>query len=71
VNAVFLDTVGLVALWDEDDQWHAFAETAMTRIVAGRARCVTTSCVLLECGNASARRGSRHGSEPGRRGLGP
>jgi len=23
MNTVFLDTVGLVALWDEADQWHA------------------------------------------------
>jgi len=23
VNGVFLDTVGLLGLWDEDDQWHS------------------------------------------------
>jgi len=56
VNEVFLDTVGLVALWDESDQWHAAAERAMAEVVAQRARCVTTSYVLLECGNAAARR---------------
>ena len=28
MNAVFLDTVGLLALWDEGDQWHTAAETA-------------------------------------------
>jgi len=25
MNAVFLDTVGLLALWDTADQWHAAA----------------------------------------------
>jgi predicted nucleic acid-binding protein len=25
---VFLDTVGLIAVWDTSDQWHAAAETA-------------------------------------------
>lgn len=26
MNAVFLDTVGLLALWDKSDQWHDLAE---------------------------------------------
>ncbi len=33
---VFLDTVGLIALWDTDDQWHAAAESAYKRIVSQR-----------------------------------
>jgi len=56
MNAVFLDTVGLLALWDLADQWHAAAEAAFERIVAGRLRTLTTTFVLLECGNAAARR---------------
>jgi hypothetical protein len=28
MTPVFLDTVGLIALWDKDDQWHGSAETA-------------------------------------------
>lgn len=56
MNAVFLDTVGLLALWDEDDQWHPGAETAFRQIVHERARLITSSFILLECGNAAARR---------------
>ena len=53
---VFLDTVGLVALWDEDDQWHPAANAGFGRLLAERANFITTTFVLLECGNASARR---------------
>jgi predicted nucleic acid-binding protein len=56
VNAVFLDTVGLLAVWDEDDQWHAAAEAAYHQIVGQRLPVMTTTFVLLECGNSSARR---------------
>jgi hypothetical protein len=28
MNPVFLDSVGLIAVWDTDDQWHAVADTA-------------------------------------------
>ncbi|HXG11747.1 MAG TPA: PIN domain-containing protein [Gemmataceae bacterium] len=56
MNAVFLDTVGLLALWDVADQWHAAAEAAYQAIVARRRPFVTTTFVLLECGNAAARR---------------
>jgi predicted nucleic acid-binding protein len=56
MNSVFLDTVGLLALWDEDDQWHAAAERAFAGLVREHARLVTSGFVLLECGNAAARR---------------
>ena len=56
MTTVFLDTVGLLALWDTSDQWHAAAETAFAGIVRARSRLVTTTFVLLECGNAAARR---------------
>ncbi len=58
--AVFLDTVGLLALWDESDQWHAAAEHAFERLSTRNATLITTSFVLLECGNAAARRPYRH-----------
>jgi predicted nucleic acid-binding protein len=56
VNTVFLDTVGLIALWDETDQWHKAAQQAYAEIRKLRFRGVTTAAVLLECGNAAARR---------------
>ena len=59
MNTVFLDTVGLVANWDTDDQWHTAAEEAYRRLIEQRRTLVTTSFVLLECGNTSARRSFR------------
>ena len=56
MRTVFLDTVGLLALWDESDQWHSAAQSAFERLRSERASMLTTSFVLLECGNAAARR---------------
>lgn len=53
---VFLDTVGLVALWSKNDQWHAAAEASYAKLLGSGADLVTTNYVLLECGNAAARR---------------
>lgn len=53
---VFLDTVGLLALWDRSDQWHDAAERAFAQLTAARRGLLTTTYVLLECGNAAARR---------------
>jgi predicted nucleic acid-binding protein len=55
VNAVFLDTVGLIPLWNGSDQWHTPAEEAHALIRQLRSNLVTTTHVLLECGNAVAR----------------
>lgn len=55
-DAVFLDTVGVLALLDERDQWHAAAEAAWAGITAEGADLLTTPSVLAECGNAAARR---------------
>jgi predicted nucleic acid-binding protein len=54
VNAVFLDTVGLLAPWDIADQWHAAAAAAYQQVVAQRRPLVTTTFVLLDRGNAAA-----------------
>ena len=35
-EGVFLDTVGLVALWDVADQWHTEAEAAFKTIATRR-----------------------------------
>jgi predicted nucleic acid-binding protein len=56
MNTVFLDTVGLIAVWDEADQWHAAAEAAFGQIMSERRPFVTTTFILLECGNYAARR---------------
>jgi predicted nucleic acid-binding protein len=56
MNPVFLDTVGLVALWNVADQWHLAADQAFAQIHARRRSTVTTTFVLLECGNTAARR---------------
>jgi hypothetical protein len=56
MTPIFLDTVGLLAIWDIDDQWHNAAEGAYRQIVSARQPVVTTTFILLECGNAAARR---------------
>ena len=56
MKTVFLDTVGLLALWDESDQWQAAASAAWAVVNVPGTRFVTTPHVLLECGNAAARR---------------
>jgi predicted nucleic acid-binding protein len=60
MNGVFLDTVGLLAVWDTSDQWHALAEQIFDRLLRDNIPLVTTSFVLLECGNAASRRPYRH-----------
>ena len=56
MNAVFLDTVGLIAVWDSTDQWHDAATPIYDRLLKQHRRLITTPQVPLECGNASARR---------------
>src|SRR4051812_42453440 len=56
MKTVFLDTVGLLASWDASDQWHSLAIRALNVIDQPHIRTVTTTFVLLECGNAAARR---------------
>jgi uncharacterized protein len=56
MNPVFLDTVGLLALWNRHDQWHAAAKRAFDALVATERGFLTTTFVLLECGNAATRR---------------
>lgn len=53
---VFLDTVGLLALWDESDQWHEAAQSGFNQMLGSQANIITSIFVLLECGNAAARR---------------
>ncbi len=55
-DAVFLDSVGLIAVWNADDQWNAAARPVFAELVKEKAGLVTTTYILLECGNATARR---------------
>ncbi|MGA2232085.1 MAG: hypothetical protein ABSH22_14405, partial [Tepidisphaeraceae bacterium] len=55
MNIVFLDTVGLIALWDETDQWNEPAAAAMKSIGTPGTQFITTPYILLECANALAR----------------
>jgi len=56
MRTVFLDTVGLIALWNKNDQWHTAAMAVFQTLTPGTVRLVTTSYVLLECANDAARR---------------
>ncbi len=56
MNDVFIDTVGLIAVWDKADQWHRLADAVYRRLLSRGHRLVTTETVLFECGNAAARR---------------
>ncbi len=69
MNAVFADTVGLLALWDRSDQWHEAADAAYQEVVGERLAILTTSFVLLECGNSAARRPYRRQVDRLRRDL--
>lgn len=56
MRAAFLDTVGMLAIWDVADQWHSAAEQAFDELLRNNISLVSTSFVLMECGNAAARR---------------
>jgi hypothetical protein len=56
MNQVFLDTVGLIAVWDKGDQWHNDAEPVFFSLVKSGRAMLTTTLILYECGNTAARR---------------
>ena len=60
MTPVFLDTVGLVAVWERADQWHTAASDAFRSLLGSGVPLVTTPQVLLECGNACVRRPCRN-----------
>lgn len=60
MNDIFLDTVGLIAVWDQADQWHVAADAAYRNLLSEGRRLMTTEAILLECGNAASRRPYRH-----------
>jgi predicted nucleic acid-binding protein len=60
MKRVFLDIVGLIATWDEADQWHDVASAALAALDADEAELLTTALVLYECGNAGSRKPFRN-----------
>ena len=54
MNPILLDTVGLIALWNRNDQWHLSAKRTFDDLIAAGSDFITTIAVLLECGNAAA-----------------
>jgi len=55
VSDVFLDTVGMVAILNRADQWHAPASKALGVLEAGRKGFITTDLIFYEAGNVLAR----------------
>lgn len=60
MSGVFLDTVGLLGFWNEDDQWHPQASAVFRELRRLRSRVFTTSYIIAECANATARWTDRH-----------
>ena len=55
MNGVFLDTVGLVAIANADDQWNAVATRTFEQLVKAGGPLVTSSLVLIEVGDGLSR----------------
>ena len=55
MNPVFLDTSGLVAVVNTDDQWYISAQTVWQDLIASNVSLVTTSLVLVELGDGLSR----------------
>lgn len=56
MRTILLDPVGLLALWDESEQWHPAAVRAFNQLAGEAVVLTTTSLVLAETANAAARR---------------
>lgn len=52
---IFLDTSGLIAFANKDDQWHSEASRAWSELITSPAILVTTSLVLIEIGDGLSR----------------
>ena len=60
MSPVFLDTSGLIAVVNSDDQWHSKVSEAWRDLIARRVPLLTTSLVLIELGDGLSRVGERH-----------
>lgn len=52
---VFLDTSGLIAVANADDQWHEAAQRVWSRLFASGVPLVTTSLIWIEIGDGLSR----------------
>ncbi len=59
MSLVFLDTSGLIAVVNTDDQWHDSAEAVWRELIASNASLISTSLVLIELGDGLSRIGQR------------
>ena len=55
MTSVFLDTSGLIALVNTDDQWHRKAEIVWAKLSESAARLITSSLVLIELADGLSR----------------
>jgi predicted nucleic acid-binding protein len=55
VNRVFLDTLGLIAVVNIDDQWHSQAESTWQELLRANTSFLTTSLVLIEVADGLSR----------------
>lgn len=53
--SVFLDTSGLIAVVNTDDQWHSKAEAIWAELVSSSHRMITTSLVMIELADGLSR----------------
>jgi predicted nucleic acid-binding protein len=55
MNKVFVDTVGMLAIWNRSDQWHEIASRAYSLLDPRNTLLYSTTLVLAECANAAVR----------------
>ena len=55
MNSVFLDTSGLVAIANTDDQWHDLASKVWSELIQTNCQLVTSSLVLIELADGLSR----------------
>ena len=60
MSSVFLDTSGLIAVVNVDDQWHAAGEEIWRSLIKSGVPLFTSSLVLIEIGDGLSRVEHRH-----------
>ena len=63
MRGVFLDTVGILAIWDSDDQWYRVAVQSWSKVIEQELPLFATTFVIAECANAASRRPYRSAVE--------